>query len=69
MRIVKALVPAPAGGTSQTRKRIGRYPRVRVEGGGRSVVSQAGSVQLVETVRKCGLDEFFGELRQEDAAT
>ncbi|WP_406359172.1 hypothetical protein [Streptomyces sp. NBC_00658] len=51
------------------RKHIGLYPRVRVEGGGRSVVSQAGSVLLVETVRKCGLDELLGELRQEDAAT
>ncbi|MFI5758130.1 IS1380 family transposase [Streptomyces sp. NPDC051569] len=37
-------------------KRIGLYPRVRVEGGGRRVVSQAGSVLLVETVRKSGLD-------------
>jgi Transposase DDE domain group 1 len=35
---------------------IGFYPRVRVEGGGRGVVSQAGSVLLVETVRKSGLD-------------
>ncbi|TDC03822.1 IS1380 family transposase, partial [Streptomyces sp. 8K308] len=38
------------------RKRIGSYPRVRVEGGGRAVVSQAGGVLLVETVRKAGLD-------------
>lgn len=37
-------------------KRIGLYPRVRVEGGGRGVVSQAGAVLLVETVRKVGLD-------------
>ncbi|NUL07471.1 IS1380 family transposase [Streptomyces lunaelactis] len=37
-------------------KRIGSYPSVRVEGGGRGVVSQAGSVLLVETVRKSGLD-------------
>ncbi|WUT58680.1 IS1380 family transposase [Streptomyces canus] len=37
-------------------KRIGSYPHVRVEGGGRSVVSQAGAVLLVETVRKTGLD-------------
>ncbi|WP_405723700.1 IS1380 family transposase [Streptomyces sp. NBC_01537] len=36
--------------------RIGLYPRVRVEGGGRGVVSQAGAVLLVETVRKAGLD-------------
>ncbi|TQK52648.1 DDE family transposase [Streptomyces sp. SLBN-118] len=38
------------------KKRIGSYPRVRVEGGGRAVVSQAGAVLLVETVRKTGLD-------------
>ena len=37
-------------------KRIGSYPRVRIEGGGRAVVSQAGGVLLVETVRKTGLD-------------
>ncbi|MEC4021127.1 IS1380 family transposase [Streptomyces sp. H27-D2] len=37
-------------------KRIGLYPRVRVEGGGSGVVSQAGAVLLVETVRKSGLD-------------
>ncbi|MFJ1643574.1 MULTISPECIES: transposase, partial [unclassified Streptomyces] len=39
------------------KKRIGSYPRVRTEGGGRAVVSQAGEVLLVETVRKSGLDE------------
>ena len=37
-------------------KRIGSYPRVRVQGGGGAVVSQAGGVLLVETVRKTGLD-------------
>ncbi len=37
-------------------KRIGCYPRVGVESGGRGVVSQAGAVLLVETVRKSGLD-------------
>lgn len=39
------------------KKRIGSYPRVRVEDGGRGVVSQAGAVLLVETVRKSGLDQ------------
>lgn len=39
------------------KKRIGFYPRVRVEGGGRAVVSQAGGVLLVETARKTGLDQ------------
>ncbi|MCC5480517.1 IS1380 family transposase [Streptomyces barringtoniae] len=39
------------------KKRIGSYPRVRVEGGGRGVVSRAGAVLLVETVRKSGLDQ------------
>ncbi|MFI2437038.1 IS1380 family transposase [Streptomyces sp. NPDC018693] len=38
------------------KKRIESYPRVRVEGGGRGVVSQAGAVLLVETARKSGLD-------------
>ncbi|KFG71654.1 IS1380 family transposase [Streptomyces mutabilis] len=38
------------------KKRIGSYPRVRIEGGGRAVVSQAGGVLLVETVRKAGLN-------------
>ncbi|MFD9393006.1 transposase [Streptomyces sp. NPDC060000] len=38
------------------KKRIGSYPRVRIEGDGRTVVSQAGGVLLVETVRKAGLD-------------
>ncbi|WP_424871059.1 IS1380 family transposase [Streptomyces sp. SAI-229] len=33
------------------------YPCVRVQGDGRQVVSQAGSVLLVETVRKVGLDQ------------
>ncbi|MGW7674540.1 transposase, partial [Streptomyces sp. NPDC054775] len=39
------------------KKRIGSYPRVRTEGGGRGVVSQAGGVLLVETIRKTGLDQ------------
>ncbi|MDX3264408.1 transposase, partial [Streptomyces sp. MI02-2A] len=38
------------------KKRIGSYPRVRTEGDGRGVVSQAGGVLLVETIRKTGLD-------------
>ncbi|GAA1501733.1 IS1380 family transposase [Kitasatospora kazusensis] len=37
-------------------KRIGSYPRVRVQDNGDGVVSQAGGVLLVETVRKAGLD-------------
>lgn len=36
---------------------IGSYPRVRVQGDGRQVVTQAGSALLVETVRKTGLDQ------------
>ncbi|WUH94318.1 IS1380 family transposase [Streptomyces sp. NBC_00433] len=39
------------------KKGIGSCPRVRVEGGGRAVVSQAGAVLLVETVRRAGLDQ------------
>ncbi|MEU6774722.1 IS1380 family transposase [Streptomyces sp. NPDC046759] len=57
MRIVEVLVPATVGGTSQVKKRFGSYPRVRVEGGGHGVVSQAGTVLLVETARKAGLDQ------------
>jgi hypothetical protein len=38
-------------------KRIGLYPPVRVQGGGRGVVSQAGGVLLVDTARKTGLDQ------------
>ncbi|MFV5997137.1 transposase, partial [Streptomyces sp. NPDC056231] len=38
------------------KKSIGSYPRVRVEGGGRGAVSQAGAALLVETVHKSGLD-------------
>src|SRR6266545_2428687 len=56
MRIVEVLVPAPVGGTSQVSKRIGCYPRVRTGAGSSTVVSQAGAVLLVETVRKSGLD-------------
>jgi hypothetical protein len=33
------------------------YPHVRVQEDGRAVVSQAGSVLLVETIRKTGLDQ------------
>ncbi|MGA5811044.1 IS1380 family transposase [Streptomyces cellulosae] len=36
---------------------IGSYPYVLVRDDGRAVVSQAGSVLLVETVRKTGLDQ------------
>lgn len=37
--------------------RIGPYPRVRVGGGSRGLVSQTGAVLLVETVRKSGPDQ------------
>ncbi|MEW2122069.1 IS1380 family transposase [Streptomyces sp. NPDC005474] len=39
------------------REPISSYPRVRVQGNGRQVVSQAGAVLLLETVRKTGLDQ------------
>ncbi|WP_174864786.1 transposase, partial [Streptomyces spinoverrucosus] len=39
------------------KKPTGSYPHVRVREDGRAVVSQAGSVLLVETVRKTGLDQ------------
>jgi hypothetical protein len=38
-------------------KRIGLYPRVRADTRGAGVVSQAGGVALVETVRASGLDQ------------
>jgi hypothetical protein len=56
MRIAEVLVPATAGGAFPVKKRIGFYPRVGAEGGGRGVVSQAGAVLLVETACKTGLD-------------
>ncbi|MEU7474170.1 IS1380 family transposase [Streptomyces sp. NPDC044984] len=40
----------------------GSYPRVRVQDDGRAVVSQAGSVLLVETVRKTGLDQAISQV-------
>ncbi|QGZ52611.1 IS1380 family transposase [Streptomyces sp. QHH-9511] len=43
------------------KKRIGFYPRVRTEGGGRGVVSQSGAVLLVETARKSGLDTAISQ--------
>jgi hypothetical protein len=57
MRIAEVLVPAPVGGTFQVKKPIGSYPHVLVRDDGRAVVSQAGSVLLVETARKAGLDQ------------
>jgi hypothetical protein len=37
------------------------YPRVRVDGRGKGVVSQAGGVLLVRTARAAGLDEALSE--------
>ncbi|WP_369658087.1 IS1380 family transposase [Streptomyces sp. RPA4-2] len=39
------------------REPISSYPRVRVQADGRQVLSQAGAVLLLETVRKTGLDQ------------
>ncbi|MYR59343.1 IS1380 family transposase, partial [Streptomyces sp. SID625] len=39
------------------REPISSYPRVRVQGDGRQMISQAGAVLLLETVRKTGLDQ------------
>ncbi|MFF0110681.1 IS1380 family transposase [Streptomyces hirsutus] len=39
------------------KKPTGSYPRVLVQSDGRAVLAQAGSVLLVETVRKTGLDQ------------
>lgn len=56
MGLVEGPVSCKERSTLQVKKRSGSYPRVRVEGSGRGVVSQAGAVLLVETVRKVGLD-------------
>lgn len=56
MGLVEGPVSCTERSTFQVQQRIGSYPRVRIEGGGRAVVSQAGGVLLVETVRKAGLD-------------
>lgn len=53
----RSLFLPPSQALPRVKKRIGSYPRVRVEGRGRTVVSQAGGVLLVETVRKTGLDQ------------
>ena len=37
----------------------GFYPRVRVDGAGKGVVSQAGGSLLTEAVRVSGLDQFL----------
>jgi hypothetical protein len=37
----------------------GFYPRVRVDGTGKGVVSQAGGSLLTEVVRVSGLDRFW----------
>ncbi|MEU9044610.1 MULTISPECIES: IS1380 family transposase [unclassified Kitasatospora] len=42
-------------------QRSGSYPRIRVSGGGAGVVSQAGGLLLVETVRRSGLDIAVSE--------
>ena len=49
-------------------RRIGLYPRVRLEGGGSGVVSQAGVVLLVETVRKSGLTVRYRRRRRRGAS-
>lgn len=42
-------------------KNIGLYPRVRTDTAGSAVVSQAGAVSLVETVRAAGLDRGLSQ--------
>jgi hypothetical protein len=41
------------------KKRSGLYPLVRVDAAGSGVISQAGGVTLVETIRASGLDQFL----------
>ena len=56
MGLVEGPVSCKERSTFQMKKSSGSYPRVRVEGGGRGVVAQAGAVLLVETVRRSALD-------------
>ena len=42
-------------------KRSGLYPRVGVDAAGSGVVSQAGGVTLVETLRVSGLDAALSQ--------
>ncbi len=41
------------------KKPTGLYPRVRADAAGSGVVSQAGGVALVETIRACGVDRLL----------
>ena len=41
-------------------QRSGFYPRVRVDGAGRGVVSNAGGTLLTDTIRATGLDRPQG---------
>jgi hypothetical protein len=55
MGLIEGPVRCKERSTLQVNKRIGSYPPVRVQGDGGAVVSQAGGVLLVETLRKTGL--------------
>ena len=46
-------------GTFQMKHSTGFYPRVRVDGAGKGVVSQAGGSLLTEAVRVSGLDRLL----------
>jgi hypothetical protein len=48
------------------KKRIGAYPPVRVQSDGGTVVSQAGAVLLVESVRKAVLDTAISVAKAEE---
>lgn len=56
MGLVEGSVHRRKESTLQVKKRTGLYPRVRTRSGPSAVVSQAGGVLLVQTVRKSGLD-------------
>ncbi|MFF6947184.1 transposase [Streptomyces iakyrus] len=62
MRMPEVLVPAPGEGTFHVKQPTGPYPHVRVQDDGRAVVSQSGSVLLVETVRKTDLDQAIPQV-------
>ncbi len=55
--MLRSLFPPLFRGTFQVKPPVGSCPHVLVRDDGRAVVSQAGTVLLVETVRKTGLDQ------------
>ncbi len=49
------LFPTDQEGTFQVKNSTGFYPSIGVDGGGTGIVSQAGAVLLIETVKALGM--------------